>query len=738
MSLSTAILEVAVPCPLRRYFDYLPAKDSGELPAPGSRVLIQFGRQQCVGIVRRHKSATELDPGQLRPIRQCLDQQPSLSAAVIELCEWAAAYYHHPPGDVFSQALSPRLRQTPSRREVNYWRYDGEMSSAERQALGKQQKTALTELAQGALSQSDLKQLGIGTDTLKRLEQRGLVSRETRRETAVYSDDPTPQPSVSTASTLPTGPHLNEEQVQAVGTISENMGQAGVFCLKGITGSGKTEVYIRLIQEALRRGKQALMLVPEIGLTPQTLQRLRDRLGADVAASHSGMTDTQRLKLWRDVRSGRVKVVVGTRHAVWLPLSNPGLIVVDEEHDASYKQQDGFRFSARDVAVKRGQQHQCPVVLGSATPSLETLYNCEQQRYRLLHLRQRAGAAKPPHLQTVDLREDAEAEGISNQARDALEQTLARGEQAMVFINRRGFAPILQCNSCGWIAECGRCDARLTVHKAQAQLRCHHCEFSQRLPQQCPRCDETRLEYRGPGTEKVAGYLQQCFPDYPVVKVDRDSATSSGRLDQLLQPFREGNPGVLVGTQMLAKGHHFSALTTVVTVDTDAGLLSSDFRAAERSAQLLLQVSGRAGRAEKPGRVYLQTRCADHPLLAQIIEQDYDLIARTLLDDRRRFRLPPLSYAAALRADADSLEKAEQFLWRLKQAFTPQEGLTWTGPLPAAMARRAGRYRSVVLITARERRPLHWALKHLVNCAEDLKTPSDLRWAVDVDPIDFS
>lgn len=738
MPVRTPILEVAVPCPLRAYFDYLPAENDADLPAPGTRVLIRFGRQLCVGIVRRHKSASELKPEQLKAIIQSLDEQPSLSTALIELCEWAATYYHHPPGEVFSQALSPGLRQAPSTKHVIVWQRSEERLPDNTNNLGKQQKQALEQLAQGALGQPELNQLGISTDTLKRLHQRGLLQRDERRINAVYVDcDAEATTSIDT-SELPPGPVLNNEQEQAVRAMQPNMNQAAVFCLKGITGSGKTEVYLRLIVEALKLGQQVLMLVPEIGLTPQTLGRLRNRLGATVAASHSGMTDKQRLDLWRDVRSGRTRVVVGTRHAIWLPMTNLGLIIVDEEHDASYKQQDGFRFSARDLAVKRGQQHRCPVVLGSATPSLETLYNCEQGRYECLQLRRRAGNAKPPTMRSIDLRSDTEIDGISNQAREALLQSLERGEQAMVFINRRGFSPIIQCNSCGWIAECLRCDARLTVHKARGQLRCHHCDFSQTLPPQCPRCDEPKLEYRGPGTEKVAAYLSECFPDYPVVKVDRDSATTAKRLDHLLRPFHEGKPGILVGTQMLAKGHHFSALTTIVTVDTDAGLLSSDFRAAERSAQLLLQVAGRAGRAEKPGQVYLQTRCPDHPLLAQIMRQDYDIIAATLLNDRRRWRLPPISFAAALRADAASLEKAEQFLWRLKKVYQPAEGLLWTGPLPATMTRRAGRYRSVVLITANQRRPLHRALKALISAAENLKAPTDLRWAVDVDPIDFA
>ena len=737
MPVRTPILEVAVPCPLRRYFDYLPAA-SEDLPPPGARVLIRFGRQRCVGLVRRHKPSSELKAEQLKPILQTLDRHPSLSPALIELCEWAASYYHHPPGEVFSQALSPALRQPPVDKAVTFWQLNPDQTFDSAGQLGQQQSLALEHLAQGALSQRELNQLGVSTDSLKRLQQRGLVQRQQRPLKAIYVDeDADSRPDISTKA-FADGPVLNDEQQQALGAIQAGRNRASVFCLQGVTGSGKTEVYLRAMLEVLQRGQQVLMLVPEIGLTPQMLSRLRERLGESVAASHSGMTDGQRLELWRKIRSGHTRVVVGTRHAIWLPITDPGLIIVDEEHDASYKQQDGFRFSARDLAVKRGQQHSCPVILGSATPSLETLHNCQQGRYQALQLRQRAGNAKPPAMQSIDVRGDSEIDGISSQALDALQQSLERGEQAMVFINRRGFSPVIQCNNCGWIAECLRCDARMTVHKARAQLRCHHCDLIQPLPAQCPRCDEPDLQHRGPGTEKVADYLTRCFPDVPVVKVDRDSATTANKLDRLLRPFHAGEPGILIGTQMLAKGHHFSSLTTVVTVDTDAGLLSSDFRAAERSAQLLLQVAGRAGRADKPGRVLLQTHCPDHPLLRQILQQDYGRIASTLLEDRQRWNLPPISFAAALRADADSLEKAERFLRQLKQAYRPAKDMLWTGPLPAAMTRRAGRYRSVVLITASQRRPLHQALQSLVAMAESLKTPSDLRWAVDVDPIDFA
>ena len=392
---------------------------------------------------------------------------------------------------------------------------------------------------------------------------------------------------------------------------------AGFHCwlINGVTGSGKTEIYLQLIERGLRAGRQALVLIPEISLTPQTQKRFSERFAVPLVVLHSGLSDKQRAKAWARARSGHAAIVIGTRSAIFTPLPNLGLIVVDEEHDVSYKQQDGFRYSARDLAVMRAKRENVPIVLGSATPSLESLYNCEIQRYTQLHLTARAGAAKTAEWRVVDMRAQSLNSGIAETTLDAIRTTLERSQQVLVFLNRRGFAPALLCHACGWVAECRDCDARLTLHHDRHRLVCHHCDAQSPPPEVCPNCQSQQLVATGAGTERSELVLQQHFPTTQVLRVDRDSTQKSGYMRSVFDTVQSGQPCILVGTQMLAKGHHFEQVTLVVILDADSGLLSPDFRAVERMGQLLTQVAGRSGRGTLAGLALVQTHQPDHPVL---------------------------------------------------------------------------------------------------------------------------
>ncbi|HEY6130467.1 MAG TPA: primosomal protein N', partial [Halioglobus sp.] len=508
--------------------------------------------------------------------------------------------------------------------------------------------------------------------------------------------------------------------------------------LEGVTGSGKTEIYLQLIADCLRRGRQALVLVPEIGLTPQTLARFQQRFAAHIAVLHSGLSDAQRYLAWEAARSGAAHIVIGTRSAIFTPLSAPGVIIVDEEHDSSYKQQDGFRYSARDVAVKRAQLHACPILLGSATPSLESIQNVLAGRYRHHQLTRRAGSGGMPVIKSLDVRRHELRAGLSDALITAIEDKLRLGQQALLFLNRRGYAPTLQCHDCGWIAECHACDARLTIHRRRRRLRCHHCGDASALPQQCPQCHSERLLAAGLGTEQTEDFLHTRFKQWPIYRVDSDSMQNKGAMEALVADINTGAPGILLGTQMLTKGHHFPNVSLVAVIDTDALLFSADFRGEERMAQLLTQVAGRAGRAELPGTVLLQTHYPDHPALLAMLTTGYADQARVLLKRRQETGMPPAGQLVVLRTDCPNAEYGEQFLQNLRERSAPHlpDGARLIGPLPSPMQRRAGRYRCQLLLTAPNRRSAQAAAGLLVANAEELPARHGLNWSIDIDPQD--
>ena len=552
------------------------------------------------------------------------------------------------------------------------------------------------------------------------------------------SDPPHPaaRPDSPDSAAHPDRPVLNAEQSRAVEAVEARLGAFSPFVLEGVTGSGKTEVYLRLIETVVARGRQALVLIPEIGLTPQLLARFHARLACRVAPLHSGLSDGERLSSWTHARNGTADVVVGTRSAVFVPLARPGLFIVDEEHDLSFKQQDGFRYSARDLAVVRARDAGTPVVLGSATPSLEAIDNVRRGRYRRLELPHRAGGASPPRIDVVDLRSRPFDNGLCDVLVEALEETKARSEQALLFINRRGYAPVFMCHACGWVADCERCDARLVFHREDERLRCHHCAAERAPFVECPECGSKNVRRLGLGTERVARALERRIKGLRVARMDRDATRRRGTLEALLDRVHAGEVDAVVGTQMLAKGHHFPNVTLVAVLDADAGLFGIDFRATERMAQLLLQVAGRAGRGDRTGRVLLQTHNPEHPLLRVLVLEGYRKFCAQALEERRGARLPPFASFVLVRAEAQQRDAPQSFL-RDAEACAgarPHQGVSVLGPVPSPMERRAGRYRAQLLVDATSRGALQRFLPGWIAELEALPSARRVRWSVDVDP----
>jgi primosomal protein N' (replication factor Y) len=528
---------------------------------------------------------------------------------------------------------------------------------------------------------------------------------------------------------------LNSAQQHAVETIGNAKG-FNTFLLDGVTGSGKTEVYLQAITRILANQGQALILVPEIGLTPQMLARFRQRFAVPIAVLHSKLTDKERFKTWLAAKAGEIPIVIGTRSAVFTPLSKLGLIILDEEHDVSFKQQSGFRYSARDLAIMRGHMENIPVLLGSATPSLESLQNVVQGRHERLSLPNRAGTATLPHFSVIDVRRQSLDEGLSTPLLDAIKQHVQQGSQVLLFLNRRGYAPTLLCHQCGWHADCQRCDARLTLHQKPRQLFCHHCGKAAAVPSHCAKCQSTALLALGLGTERVELALERHFPDITRVRIDSDTTRRKGSLQQMLDNIHAGQSQILIGTQMLAKGHHFPNVTLVGIVHADQSLFSADFRAVERLGQLITQVAGRAGRAAKAGEVMLQTHHPDHPLLQQLLREGYQPFSQTLLTERQAAQLPPFAYLTLINAEALQQQEPQKFLQAVAEIARANAGseVQVLGPIPALMERRAGHYRAQLLLRSNTRRLLQEVLKQLINRITALAATRKVRWSIDVDP----
>jgi len=720
------IIKIALPVPLPRLYDYLQAED-GSLTPIGSRVLVPFGRRKLVGVVIGHAMKSDVPAERLLRIVRPLDQsEPLLDPGLLELLEWCWKYYKHAPGEVVLSALPPVLRKAEGKLPKPPLEYFLTESGRERleQPAGRQ-KTQFRML-ETIVSEAGVAEAlsGIGSQwrkTLARLMEQGWVE-----ERAATVKSPVFAP----------GPQLTKEQENAVGKISQDLQHFHCHLLDGITGSGKTEVYMRLMEEVLTRNRQVLVLVPEIGLTPQLLRRFRERLGLEPAVIHSGLSQGQRLQAWAAARAGRARLIVGTRSALFTPLPRAGLIVLDEEHDASFKQQDGFRYSARDVAIKRAADLNIPVVLGSATPSLESLSNAFAGKYAWHRLRERANSASLPQWRVLDLCQQNTVHGLSVTALEAMQETIDRKEQVMVFLNRRGYAPVLMCQQCGWYGSCDRCDARLTWHRSAGLLCCHHCGAQRRVPKLCPDCRADALMGAGEGTQQLEEALEERFPGIPVLRFDRDRTRGKGVMARQLEEVMKGDPCLLVGTQMLAKGHHFPRVTLVVIVNIDQALYSSDFRALERLGQMLQQVAGRAGRMDKPGTVILQTLHPEHPALELLLTRGYEAYARWLLEERQLAGLPPSGYQALLRAEAHKRSDVEKFLDEAIELFPQGEALAH-GPMPAIMERMGGRSRMYLILISPSRASLHRQIDLWLPGLRKLPSSRKTRWAIDIDPQDM-
>lgn len=732
------ILRVAVPSPLRRTFDYLapPGVPPRQL-APGMRLRVPFGRRRVIGVLIEVTGHTRVDPSRLKPAQEVLDSRPLLQPGLIKLALWAADYYHHPPGEVFAHLLPSLLRQgrAARRRMQTLWEVTPQGAAVDPATLTAAPRQAVLlrflQRHPGGVSRE------YAAAHFSRFESplQGLINKGWARKNAhaceiVHATGETPRE-------VP--PQLNPAQTVAVESVTAALGAYRAFVLEGVTGSGKTEVYLRIIQEVIRQGRQALVLLPEIGLTPQMIARFRSRFDVPVAAYHSALSESERLHAWLAAGSGDAPVVLGTRSAVFVPMRRPGILIIDEEHDLSYKQQDGFRYHARDVAVMRARHTEIPVLLGSATPSIETLYNVRRRRYHHLSLPERAGRAEQPRLSLLDVRHRPTEDGLSDVLLKTIGRHLDRDNQVLVFLNRRGYAPTVLCHDCGWMAQCRRCDAHLVLHRRDGVLRCHHCGSERPVDTRCPECGGEAIRVLGQGTERIEQTLQRCFPARQVVRIDRDSTRRKGAMQSLLDKAHEGRAMILIGTQMLAKGHHLPNVTLVAILDADYGLFSADFRAGERMAQTIVQVAGRAGRSEKPGTVVIQTHHGEHPLLLTLTHHGYPAFAEALMEERIAAALPPTSSMALIRAEATRRDAPHGFLELAKQEaeHLGNAHVQLLGPVAAPMERRAGRYRSQLLIQAERREQLQRMLKAWIPRVETLPEARKVRWSLDVDPMEL-
>ena len=727
------ILRVAVNAPLSRLFDYL-APISGQVSA-GCRVRVPFGRQMQIGMVMEVAAESELAAGKLKHAKEIIDESPLLSENELWLIQFTSDYYHHPIGEVVAAALPAALRQGKPR--------DSIVQRIGLTPLGAQ--TDLDALCKRARRQGELISLLRDAESISfadldeampgwRRLRSSMIEKSLIEEYESADDDL----SGGLANVeQEKGPRLNADQSSALESIRAGKGFNSTL-IDGVTGSGKTEVYLHLILDEIAAGRQVLVLVPEIGLTPQLVSRFRRRLGLEPEVLHSGLSDNARLAAWRAARSGSAHLIVGTRSAIFVPLKSPGLIIVDEEHDSSLKQQEGLRYSARDLAVVRAKKLDIPIVLGSATPSLDTLQRCHDGAYTHVRLPSRAGKAVPPLMRLVDLTRHDAYEGLSQPVIDAIEKTISRDGQVLIFLNRRGFAPTLICTGCGSVAECARCDSRMTVHAGSNLLKCHHCGAQRGIDSECLECGST-CRPLGHGTERLEDALRSRFPGEVITRIDSDSTRLKGTMTKALSMATSGETRILVGTQMLSKGHHFPNLTLVVVINADQGLFSTDFRGGERLAQSLIQVGGRAGREERQGEVIIQTAFPEHPFWNELLSGGYAKVAASTLIERQNAVWPPFSRLAMLRASAAKREDAHRFLElaRTLAETAGIDGVRVLGPVSAPMERKAGRYRAQLLLQSRQRSCLHQVLNCLRTSLEGSPDARKVRWSVDVDPIEL-
>lgn len=749
------LIRLALNVPLARFFDYLLSDE--QTAVIGARVVVPFGQQTKVGVVIDFPESSDIPVEKLKPIRVILDQKSLFDEEIFPLLKWAANYYHAPLGEVLASALPVKLRNgessEPSQPD-SFCVTDNGRKAIENGVLvrAKKQLELLKELLsspfegnpctawdRGVSANFFEKPTACNSSAWKGLLEKGFIEKvAVPHQVISWQQKLANMPICNRQNRLT----LNKQQSLVVGRLNYHKG-FGAFLLNGVTGSGKTEVYLQVIEEVLKKGKQVLVLVPEIGLTPQTIHRFQARFNVVIDALHSNLNDTQRLNTWRRAKNGECAIVIGTRSALFTQFADLGLIIIDEEHDGSFKQQEGWRYHARDLAVLRAKKRNIPIILGSATPSLESMQNVQNGKFIELQLGQRAGGANQAKQQLIDLKTQRIYSGLSEQLLTMMKSHLEKGNQVMLFLNRRGFAPVLLCHECGWICQCEACEKPYTYHQKSRVLRCHHCASQHVIPRQCGHCGSTHLITTGMGTEQLEQVLAERFPTYQISRIDRDSTARKGSLEQHLSDIQEGKSQILIGTQMLAKGHHFPNVTLVAIVNVDSSLFSTDFRAEERLAQLYLQVAGRAGRAEKQGEVVLQTHYPDHPLLKTLLNEGYNAFAVEALKMRKLMGLPPFVGQVLIRATGRDNDKVAEFLHNLTACLhtliqqNSWQGFQILGAFSSPMAKKAGHYRWQSIV----QHPQRGMLQKLLVQFDEIKVQflrNDIRLTVDVDPQDVN
>ncbi|CAM2746759.1 primosomal protein N' [Legionella worsleiensis] len=722
------VYQVCIPHTSRDFFDYT---GDDVTPCVGSRVWVPFRNQTKLGIVVGINTIEQAATS-LKSITEVIDEHPVIDQELLSLCLWMAGYYQSPLSEVLPLALPKkyRLGQACSLPTGDFYQLAVPVEIARSTISTRSRKQLeLIELLSAhhkPVAKHDLTRKGFNSSQLLALATAKIITLS--QQVLLPQND---------ADRCSPPLNLNPEQAVAVSVLSEHLHYFHCFLLQGITGSGKTEVYLHVIEKVLAQDKQVLILVPEIGLTPQLLARFSARFREPMAVIHSNLNETERQIAWQLAKENQVKIIIGTRAAVFTPMPKLGLIVIDEEHDSSLKQMEGVRYSARDTALMRAHLANVPIILGSATPSLESVHNCKQNKYTLLRLNHKALSTTPLHYQLIDMRSQPLQHGLAAPTLKIIAEHLNKNNQVLVFINRRGFAPVLLCHECGWMADCKACDSHLTLHKHSGQLLCHHCGLAQRMPVACKKCRSKELIPVGAGTQRVHEFLSAHFPQVNTLRIDRDAIRKKNALNEHLDKISKGEVQLIVGTQMLAKGHHFPRLSLVVILDADAGLYNQDFRAMEHLGQLLTQVSGRAGRAEHPGQVVIQTHVPNHPLLNLLIKQGYNEFADALLTSRKEAELPPFHYLAVIRAQSKTISNVLTFLHTAKEQIQLNP-VTVMGPAPAPLPRKANQYRMQLLIKSSSRKALKSSLTQLRNWLTINKPSNGVRWNVDVDPMDLS
>ncbi|MCW8879414.1 MAG: primosomal protein N' [Kangiellaceae bacterium] len=737
------IVSVAVPVPLRRCFDYVLAQQTPFELLPGMRVKVPFGKTFKIGVVESVKTihqakeeSQEFSIDKLKPIHTIVDQTPLLDKALLNLYQWMEGYYHAPPGEIWQTILPTALMKGADTKisRDSLWRITEQGNEALRTnkvaSNAVKQRKSLQVLSENdnGIGQQQLKAFGLESATLKKLAGKNWV------EQSFDIDSKENQGKLINASNLV---ELNPQQKEAVTAVSDQITRFNSFLLFGVTASGKTEVYLRLIEKVLEQGRQALVLVPEIGLTPQTVKRFENRFKVDILTMHSGMTDLQRLQSWLKARSGQARIIIGTRSAVFVPMKEPGIIIIDEEHDRSFRQQQGFRYSARDVALVRASMQNIPILLGSATPSVESLLNVSKGKITQLDLPNKAKSESQIKFRLIDLKKQVLRQGLSVDLIESMRKHLDKQGQVLLFLNRRGYAPVLLCHQCGWSQHCTRCDIHFTYHHQNHFLQCHHCGSHRKAPSQCPQCDCDQMVPVGLGTERLEETVKQMFPKANVARIDRDTTRRKTAMKDFVSSIKQGEVDILIGTQMLAKGHHFPNVTLVGLIDMDGALYSADFRAPEYAAQLITQVAGRAGRAGKAGEVLIQTHHTEHPMLQQLLTEGYQHFARLAIRERIEAELPPHAFSAMFQAEAPRIDQVKTFLNEVRQILNRYSDLKvdLLGPAPALYVKKAGKFRYQLLLQTDKRNELHRLLELTLGDIERLKSAARVRWRVEIDPI---